>query len=43
MTLFAIEGLSTDAAIAETLGCYLEAGLDTIKAILGYGDGHQGA
>jgi uncharacterized protein (DUF433 family) len=38
---FRDEGLSPDAAIAETLDCYPEAGLDTIKAILTYRDAHQ--
>lgn len=33
---FSDEGLSPDDAIAETLDCYPEAGLDTIKAILSY-------
>ena len=38
---FLDEGLSPDAAIAETLDCYPEAGLDTIKAILSYRAAHQ--
>jgi uncharacterized protein (DUF433 family) len=38
---FREEGLSPDAAIAETLDCYPEAGLDTIKAILAYRAAHQ--
>jgi uncharacterized protein (DUF433 family) len=38
---FRDEGLSPDAAIAETLDCYPEAGLDTIKAILSYRAAHQ--
>jgi uncharacterized protein (DUF433 family) len=29
-------GLSPDAAIAETLDCYPEAGIDNIRAILSY-------
>lgn len=29
-----IDGLSPDAALAETLDCYPEAGLDNIKALL---------
>jgi hypothetical protein len=33
---FREEGLSPDAAIAETLDCYSEAGLDVIRAILNY-------
>jgi uncharacterized protein (DUF433 family) len=33
---FLDEGLSPDAAIAETLDCYPEAGIDAIKAILDY-------
>jgi len=32
--------LSPDAAIAETLDCYPEAGLDAIKAILSYRAAH---
>lgn len=38
---FRDEGLSPDEAIAETLDCYPEAGLDTIKAILSYRAAHQ--
>jgi uncharacterized protein (DUF433 family) len=38
---FRDEGLSPDDAIAETLDCYPEAGLDTIKAILAYRAAHQ--
>ena len=38
---FREEGLSADAAIAETLDCYPEAGLDTIKAILAWRAAHQ--
>ncbi|MGA3040996.1 MAG: hypothetical protein ABSF54_09445 [Bryobacteraceae bacterium] len=38
---FRAEGLSPDAAIAETLDCYPEAGLDAIKAILNYRAAHQ--
>jgi uncharacterized protein (DUF433 family) len=37
---FLDEGLSPEAAIAETLDCYPEAGLDTIKAILVYRADH---
>ena len=37
---FRDEGLSRDAAIAETLDCYPEAGLDAVKAILNYRDEH---
>jgi uncharacterized protein (DUF433 family) len=33
---FRDQGLSPDAALAETLDCYPEAGLDTIQAILEY-------
>ena len=33
---FRDEGLSPGAAIAETLDCYPEAGLDAVKTILGY-------
>ncbi len=35
------EGLSGDEAIAETLDCYSEAGIEAIKAILQYRDEHQ--
>ena len=38
---FRNEGLSSDAAIFETLDCYPEAGIDTIKAILQYRASHQ--
>jgi uncharacterized protein (DUF433 family) len=38
---FREEGLSPDAAIAETLDCYPEAGIDAIKAILNYRAAHQ--
>jgi uncharacterized protein (DUF433 family) len=38
---FRNEGLSHDAAVAETLDCYPEAGLDAIKAILSYRAEHQ--
>jgi uncharacterized protein (DUF433 family) len=38
---FRDEGLSPEAAIAETLDCYPEAGLDAIKAILNYRATHQ--
>ena len=38
---FRDEGLSPDEAIAETLDCYPEAGLDVIKAILAYRAAHQ--
>ena len=38
---FRDEGLSPDAAIAETLDCYQEVGLDAIKAILNYRAEHQ--
>jgi uncharacterized protein (DUF433 family) len=38
---FLAEGLSPDEAIAETLDCYPEAGLDSIKAILDYRAEHQ--
>src|SRR5229473_2247999 len=33
---FRDEGLSPDAALAETLDCYPEVGIDAIKAILNY-------
>ena len=39
---FRDEGLSPDEAIAETLDCYPEAGLDAIKAILSYRDARRG-
>jgi uncharacterized protein (DUF433 family) len=38
---FREEGLSIEEAIAETLDCYPEAGIDAIKAILHYRDQHQ--
>ncbi|MBV9266112.1 MAG: DUF433 domain-containing protein [Acidobacteriaceae bacterium] len=38
---FVDEGLSPDAAIAETLDCYPEAGLENIKALLRYRAEHQ--
>lgn len=38
---FRDEGLSPEAAMAETLDCYPEAGLDTIKAQLAYRDTHR--
>ncbi len=38
---FRAEGLSWDDAIAETLDCYPEAGIDAIKAILRYRAEHQ--
>ncbi len=38
---FRAEGLSSEAAIAETLDCYPETGLDTIKALLAYRAAHQ--
>jgi uncharacterized protein (DUF433 family) len=33
-------GFSPDAALAETLDCYPQAGLDSIRAILNYRAGH---
>lgn len=38
---FRDEGLSPDAAIAETLDCYPEAGVEAIRAILDYRAAHQ--
>jgi uncharacterized protein (DUF433 family) len=38
---FRDEGLSPEAAIAETLDCYPQAGIDAIKAILRYRAEHQ--
>jgi uncharacterized protein (DUF433 family) len=38
---FRAEGLSSDDAIAKTLDCYPEAGIDAIKAILRYRAEHQ--
>ena len=38
---FRDEGLSPEAAIAETLDCYPEAGMDAIKAILSYRAEHR--
>ena len=38
---FRDEGLSPDQAIAETLECYPEAGIQNIKAILEYRAAHE--
>jgi uncharacterized protein (DUF433 family) len=38
---FREEGLSPDQAVAETLDCYPEAGLENIKAIVHYRAAHQ--
>ncbi len=38
---FRDDGLSADAALAETLDCYPEAGLAAIKALLNYRSAHQ--
>jgi uncharacterized protein (DUF433 family) len=38
---FRDEGLSAGEAVAETLDCYPEAGLEAIKAILRYRAEHQ--
>lgn len=38
---FRDEGLSPEAALAETLDCYPEAGVDAIRAILEYRAAHQ--
>jgi len=38
---FRDEGLSQDQAIAETLDCYPEAGIQNIKAILDYRAAHE--
>jgi len=38
---FRNEGLSHDAAIAETLDCYPEVGLEAITTILDYRAAHQ--
>jgi len=38
---FREEGLSPEAAIAETLDCYPEAGIENIKAILDFRAEHQ--
>lgn len=38
---FRDEGLSPDAAIAETLDCYPGTDLETVKAILSYRAAHQ--
>jgi uncharacterized protein (DUF433 family) len=38
---FLEEGLSPDQAVAETLDCYPEAGVDRIKAILRYRAAHE--
>ena len=38
---FRDEGLSPEAAIAETLDCYPEAGHQTLQALLAYRAAHQ--
>jgi uncharacterized protein (DUF433 family) len=38
---FRAEGLSPDTALAETLDCYPEAGVEAIKAILNYRAAHH--
>jgi uncharacterized protein (DUF433 family) len=38
---FREEGLSPEIAIAETLDCYPEAGLEAVRAILDYRAEHQ--
>ena len=38
---FRAEGLSPDAAMAETLDCYPEVSVEAIKALLAYRDAHQ--
>lgn len=38
---FREEGLSPEAAVAETLDCYPEAGIGAIKVILDYREEHQ--
>jgi uncharacterized protein (DUF433 family) len=38
---FLEEGLSPELAVAETLDCYPEAGIDRIRAILDYRAAHQ--
>ena len=38
---FCAEGLSPDAAIAETLDCYPETSVETIKALLAYRATHH--
>ena len=38
---FRDEGLSPDVAIAETLDCYPEAGIETIRAVLAYRADHR--
>jgi uncharacterized protein (DUF433 family) len=38
---FRAEGLSPEAAIAETLDCYPEVSVEAIKALLAYRDAHQ--
>jgi uncharacterized protein (DUF433 family) len=37
---FRAEGLTSEAAISETLDCYPEAGIDNIKAVLDYRSAH---
>jgi uncharacterized protein (DUF433 family) len=38
---FRAEGLSPDAAAAETLDCYPEVSVEAIKALLAYRDAHH--
>jgi uncharacterized protein (DUF433 family) len=38
---FRDEGLSPDAALAETLDCYPDVGIDAIRAVLNYRAEHQ--
>jgi uncharacterized protein (DUF433 family) len=38
---FRAEGLSPDAAMAETLDCYPETSMEAIKALLDYRAAHQ--
>ena len=38
---FRAEGLSPEAATAETLDCYPEVSVEVIKALLAYRDAHQ--
>jgi uncharacterized protein (DUF433 family) len=38
---FRAEGLSAEAALAETLDCYPEVSVEAIKALLAYRDAHH--
>lgn len=38
---FREDGLSREAALAETLDCYPEAGIENIRAVVSFRDAHQ--